>query len=84
MDEQLEKEHLAHEHMIDRQRVKQEQERAELLQRLDLVQRDHLSALEKVDELDHLLEKQQQLFETKILGLKERVKNYKAESLQLK
>jgi hypothetical protein len=81
---QLEKEHVAYEHTIERQKVKFSQENQTLLQKVDVLKRDKFEAMKQAEELENVLERQRSLFETKILSLKGRVKNYKTESLELK
>ncbi len=63
-------------------------------QEIELAQRDRLQLMERIESLETVLERvinilpnqqqQQQLFESKIQLLKDRVKNYKLETAQVK
>jgi hypothetical protein len=65
-----------------------------LEQEIELAQRDRLQLMERIESLETVLERvinilpnqqqQQQLFESKIQLLKDRVKNYKLETAQVK
>lgn len=84
LNEQIEKETQSYEHIIERQKVKHTHEQQSLSKAIELLKRDRHEAFQKVSELDEVLDKQRHLFETKIHSLKDRVNNYKIQSLDLR
>ncbi len=82
LNEQAQRESEAFEHTIERLHLKQTQEKQKYAQEMELLQRDKLQFVEKVEYAQDVLDKQQQVFETKINLLKEKVKICKAEAYQ--
>jgi len=57
------------------------QEKQKLQQQIEVVDRDRILLMERIETLENVMERQQQLFESKITALKQRVKTYKNESV---
>lgn len=84
LNEQLARETEAYEHTLERQQLKHTQEKQKFNLQLEALHRERLQYLEKIELTENVLEKQQQLFETKITVLKEKVKICKADNIQVK
>jgi chromosome segregation ATPase len=82
--EQLSKELEAYEHTLERHLLKFQQEKQRYIQEMEYKQREVLKVVEKIKMTEDVLEKQQQMYETRIQVLKEKVKIYKQESADSK
>ncbi|KAJ3314058.1 Centrosomal protein of 83 kDa [Boothiomyces sp. JEL0838] len=84
IQEQLHREGEAYEHTIERQKLFHSKEKQTLNQQIESITREKLSLLEKLETMENVLDKQQQLFESKIIQLKDKLKIFKTESNELK
>nr|KAJ3420617.1 hypothetical protein HK105_005467 [Polyrhizophydium stewartii] len=80
VQDQLDKEREAHMHNMERQKHALVQERFQFTQRIESLTKDNVQLVEKIQELDALLDQQRKLLEGKILTFKEKAKAYKAEA----
>ncbi|KAJ3258564.1 Centrosomal protein of 83 kDa [Boothiomyces macroporosus] len=84
IQEQLHREGEAYEHTIERQKLFHSKEKQALNQQIESITREKLLLLEKLETMENVLDKQQQLFESKIIQLKDKLKIFKTESNELK
>ncbi|KAJ3321603.1 Centrosomal protein of 83 kDa [Boothiomyces sp. JEL0866] len=84
LQEQLHREGEAYEHTIERQKLFHSKEKQALTQQVESITREKLSLLEKLETMENVLDKQQQLFESKIVQLKNKLQIFKSESSDLK
>jgi acyl-CoA reductase-like NAD-dependent aldehyde dehydrogenase len=84
LDERLQRETEAFEHTLGRQHLNYTTERQKLVQQVEELMRERLQCLEKIEMTENILEKQQELFESKMQLQRQKIKLYKEETIQAK
>lgn len=82
--EQASRENEAYQHTLERQNAKSNQEKQNLIQKMELMTRDFKQLMERMELTENVLEREQNLYESKIAAVKEKMKQYKSESEQAK
>lgn len=84
LNQQSAKEMEAYDHTLERQNMKYNQDKQNLNQQIEVITRDRLQCVERIEMLESVMERQQTLFESKINMLKDRVKACKTETSSVK